>query len=269
MDKQKFLSIGQMAKHTGVNFNSLRYYEQLGILHPAYIDPQSGYRYYSFSQIHLVEAIQFCIDLGIPLKEFHAYLENDGQNINYTKLIAHGTMRANEKIKAIEHRLNMLEQIQNDINRAEYCSKSSTPTKHFYPEKVLWITPYQGSQDSDEYYGLFKKTMYEINKRRLKIGYEYGLILFYTSGKNNKQYFFIDMELPPERIDAFDNVTYLPASEYLCISQKTSSMDKAEEYFAEYFKMEYDKVIIQTKLFTGEFNYQSHMYEIRCLLPSN
>lgn len=68
MKKDNLLSIGALSKQTGVHIKSLRYYDSLGILRPAYVDPSSGYRYYSLQQIPVVDAIQLCVDLDIPLK---------------------------------------------------------------------------------------------------------------------------------------------------------------------------------------------------------
>ena len=59
-------------KNVGVK--SLRYYERLGILPPAFVDPQSGYRYYSMNQMVDIDVITTCISLGIPLKELTDYL---------------------------------------------------------------------------------------------------------------------------------------------------------------------------------------------------
>lgn len=47
MKKENLLSIGALSKQTGVHIKSLRYYDSLGILRPAYVDSSSGYRYYS------------------------------------------------------------------------------------------------------------------------------------------------------------------------------------------------------------------------------
>lgn len=66
MKKDNLLSIGALSKQTGVHIKSLRYYDSLGILRPAYVDPSSGYRYYNLQQIPVVGAIKLCIDLGIP-----------------------------------------------------------------------------------------------------------------------------------------------------------------------------------------------------------
>ena len=102
MDKSKLISIGTLSKLTGVHIKSLRYYDRLGILRPAYIDPASGYRYYSFPQIHVVDAIQLCVDLGIPLKQFTDFVGEDGRQIHYGALLARGTELAGAKIRSIQ-----------------------------------------------------------------------------------------------------------------------------------------------------------------------
>ena len=92
MKKDNLLSIGALSKQTGVHIKSLRYYDSLGILRPAYVDPSSGYRYYSLQQIPVVGAIQLCIDLGISLKHFmDYYIESSGQ-LHYAKLIERGLL---------------------------------------------------------------------------------------------------------------------------------------------------------------------------------
>ena len=39
MKKKNLLSIGELSKITGVHIKALRYYDSLGILTPAYVDP--------------------------------------------------------------------------------------------------------------------------------------------------------------------------------------------------------------------------------------
>ncbi len=72
--------------------------------------PDSQYRYYTFQHVKIVEAIQFCVELDIPLKQFKDFLlETDGQ-IDYAKLMAHGTRLAEEKMKRIRKRLAFLKE---------------------------------------------------------------------------------------------------------------------------------------------------------------
>ncbi|MCD8153837.1 MAG: MerR family DNA-binding transcriptional regulator [Clostridiales bacterium] len=74
---QSYLSIGEVAKIRNIDVQSLRNYEKLGILIPAYVNPENGYRYYSLGQIMVLDTIILCIDLGIPLKKLFVFLTDD------------------------------------------------------------------------------------------------------------------------------------------------------------------------------------------------
>ena len=45
------LKIGLFSKLSRVSIRMLRYYDEIGLLHPAYIDPESDYRYYREDQL--------------------------------------------------------------------------------------------------------------------------------------------------------------------------------------------------------------------------
>ncbi len=69
MDKKRLFSIGKLSKLTGVHVQSLRYYETIGILKPAYIDPESHYRYYTFPKQNC-RGHSILRRIGHPLKKF-------------------------------------------------------------------------------------------------------------------------------------------------------------------------------------------------------
>lgn len=45
------LSIGEFSKVCGVSTKTLRYYDEIGLIHPDEINPENGYRYYSIGQL--------------------------------------------------------------------------------------------------------------------------------------------------------------------------------------------------------------------------
>jgi hypothetical protein len=47
------LSIGEFARLSRLSAKALRRYDQLGLLKPARVDPDSGYRWYAAGQRHL------------------------------------------------------------------------------------------------------------------------------------------------------------------------------------------------------------------------
>ncbi len=46
------LRIGEVARLLNLSVGTLRHYEQMGLLEPAYVDPTSGYRYYGSRHFH-------------------------------------------------------------------------------------------------------------------------------------------------------------------------------------------------------------------------
>lgn len=61
------LKIGEFSALTRVSVKTLRYYDELRLLRPARIDPESAYRYYSVSQLPRLHRILALRDLGFPL----------------------------------------------------------------------------------------------------------------------------------------------------------------------------------------------------------
>ena len=59
--------IGEFSVLTQVSIKTLRYYDEVGLLKPARVDVDSGYRYYSASQIPRLYRILALKDLGFPL----------------------------------------------------------------------------------------------------------------------------------------------------------------------------------------------------------
>ncbi len=63
------LKIGEVADFFQISVKAVRIYEKKGILVPAYIDPESGYRYYTPDQLHQLAALLELKALGFSLDE--------------------------------------------------------------------------------------------------------------------------------------------------------------------------------------------------------
>lgn len=61
------LSIGSFANVSRLSIKALRLYDELGILKPIQIDPQSGYRYYGIDQLPEARMIRNMRDMDMPL----------------------------------------------------------------------------------------------------------------------------------------------------------------------------------------------------------
>ena len=52
----QYMSIGKVSKLKNVSIKSLRYYDQIGILKPAFVNTETNYRYYTKDQLYLLDA---------------------------------------------------------------------------------------------------------------------------------------------------------------------------------------------------------------------
>jgi predicted transcriptional regulator YdeE/DNA-binding transcriptional MerR regulator len=69
--------IGDFSKLAQVSVKTLRYYAQLGLLEPVWVDRFSGYRYYTLEQLPRLNRILALKDLGFSLEQIQHMLSQD------------------------------------------------------------------------------------------------------------------------------------------------------------------------------------------------
>jgi DNA-binding transcriptional MerR regulator len=63
------LTIGEFSRITHLSIKTLRRYHEAGLLEPAHVDRQTGYRYYSVDQVPTAQVIHRFRELGMPVRE--------------------------------------------------------------------------------------------------------------------------------------------------------------------------------------------------------
>ena len=66
--------MGDFSRATHLSVKTLRHYHEVGLLAPATVNPDTGYRYYSDAQIPAAQVIRRLRDLGMPVAEVKAVL---------------------------------------------------------------------------------------------------------------------------------------------------------------------------------------------------
>ena len=62
------MQINEFAKLTGVSVRTLHYYDEIGLLKPAFVDEQNGYRFYEENSLLRMQEILFYRELDFSLK---------------------------------------------------------------------------------------------------------------------------------------------------------------------------------------------------------
>ncbi len=72
---EKRYSVKQLSKLAGVSIRTLHYYDEIGLLKPAFRS-EKGYRYYQRRELFLLQQIRFYRELDFPLQEIKEILED-------------------------------------------------------------------------------------------------------------------------------------------------------------------------------------------------
>ena len=85
----QLMPIGRFSRLTGVGVKALRHYDEVGLLVPAAVDDESGYRFYSPDQVDRAEAIRLLRRLDMPLDEIRSTLAADDPAALRDALVSH------------------------------------------------------------------------------------------------------------------------------------------------------------------------------------
>lgn len=75
-EKTKYLTIGQFAALHGINKKTLMWYDEIGLFKPASINPENGYRYYTYHQSPLLETILLLREMDVSVSEIETFIKN-------------------------------------------------------------------------------------------------------------------------------------------------------------------------------------------------
>lgn len=75
---RNLFTIGEFSRITGLTVKTLRFYHDEGLLVPALVDPQTGYRYYAGEQVETARIISYLRGLDFPVNEIASLLKSKG-----------------------------------------------------------------------------------------------------------------------------------------------------------------------------------------------
>ncbi len=105
--KDKMLTIGQFAAMHGINKKTLMWYDEIGLFPPACINPENGYRCYTYHQSPILETILLLRELDVSIDEIKDFMSNRSA----------GSLKSllEEKIGDLEHRITHLQAVKKTL----------------------------------------------------------------------------------------------------------------------------------------------------------
>lgn len=138
MEPIKLFSIGDVAKLFHLSVSSLRHYEAAGLLQPEWVDPQTGYRYYSTRQFEVLNTIRYLRALDMPLPEIADFLRDRdvGRMEEKLRLQRETVIRIQQELRRIERKIeNRLQQ----LHTAQTCPLDTVELVEAATCRIVWM----------------------------------------------------------------------------------------------------------------------------------
>lgn len=266
--RNSLLSIGEAAKLKNVSIKALRYYEKLGIFNPAYIDPQSGYRYYSPAQLFDLDVILTCGELGIPLKHILDYQTEQG-TIDLRQLLIEGSELAEQKIKRARQSLLQINTYLEEIEQQDsfrHCPNTYTRTM---PSRYFCAKPWDISRPFE--IKNYLKTMSDLYQLADELGttplYFQGLLIDTTSTeKTSSCQAYVAVDLYPSKSDTNlqtneADIKYLPEDTYTGFRIENNDLTECITTALTYAK-EHPGFFVMTEIWDAELAANTFIIEL-------
>ena len=108
--------IGEFSKIARVTARQLRYYDEYGLLQPTHIDPETGYRYYSATQLPRLNRILALKDLGLTLEQIGRLVDDE---VSTDELRGMLTMKKAHIEQLVQEELARIQNIEDRIRQID------------------------------------------------------------------------------------------------------------------------------------------------------
>jgi DNA-binding transcriptional MerR regulator len=111
--------IGDFADLGGVSAKTLRFYDKIGLLNPASVDPRTGYRFYLPRQLQELASIIALKELGVPLAKLRDLSRKPKSEEQRRKVLVDLRSTVTQSIQAAKQSLHWIDAALNEIDRSE------------------------------------------------------------------------------------------------------------------------------------------------------
>ncbi|UWD48244.1 MerR family transcriptional regulator [Clostridioides difficile] len=210
-----YFSIGEVSKLFDLSIKTLRYYDKVGILKPAYVNQENKYRYYSREQFMSIDVIKYCKIMGMALEDIKKLIDSDSSIESMMNTI-------DRQNKMIENKIKELSDVKNYLNDIEF--------------KVNELLKYDLNNVFIKYNKERKVNLYKCNsKDEVELEMYLRHIILHIQDRYNDVYPIISGSISYEKVikegkallydyivdfterEEYENEHTLPAGEYLTI----------------------------------------------------
>jgi DNA-binding transcriptional MerR regulator len=180
--------IEDFSKLSKVSIKALRYYDDLGLLKPASVDMDSGYRYYTADQLGMLNRILALKDMGLSLAHIARLLANDLPREQMCGILRLRQVELQEQLQAAQVQLQRIDNWFQQFERENEISPYAVIVKAVPAQQVVMA---QGRAANSEALGSTLDALFDCvkavitNQRARCVGY--GTTLYFDGEDNENE----------------------------------------------------------------------------------
>lgn len=214
--QEKTYLVGEVSKITGVSKDTLRFWDRIGLLKPKLVNPENGYRCYTYDQFWRIDIISCCRSLNIPTEKIRSILASSSNGKVLELLL--------EQQRKAESLSQYYRQVAEDIawymdqdRQIQKARQETAVTVKYIPERpVLYGS---NAEETQAYHLKLQELCNTAMDRTPSIRRGYGFILHEEAmarGAFVKRGEYLRLEPEVLRSVDPDKLTLLPAGNYAC-----------------------------------------------------
>ena len=248
----KYFSIGEMSKLHRISIHTLRYYDEIDLFKPIYVDKESNYRYYSIDQFSQLDIIKYLKYLGTPLKEIKSKL--DGNNEETLNLLNNKIDIVNEKIKELELIKKVLTSKKETIESGSKTENIGKIVRKYIPARSILSMNYEEGLSYKETLELSRRYIANILEENISVFYGgvSGLILMDEFIENKKVIYknsFISVERELFNDNSQNYISDISSGEFICMVYKGPYSKNYEHIKKLIDYIEYKMIPVENKIY--------------------
>lgn len=256
-------SIGEVSKIKEVTIKALRYYHKVGILVPAYIDYETGYRYYSIEQFVHIDIIKGCRALGTSIVELQEIFKEKNTD-NLLEFLHDKKIKAQDNIDKMKKIISDIDTLSFNVENSKNIAHNHEVVEKFFEERCIIVAPCEevGSLKELIYYSNLEKV---IHRKKAECSMDRGIIYEVDSEKVIKPVYVFSGVKNHDNIIDDEYIKILPKGRYITLSYTKQNEKERVEKLISYAKDKKLKVkcLIEMELFNDLFNVDSYSCQIQ------
>ena len=205
---RKVFRIGEISRLYHIGVDSLRYYEELGLIHPR--RSEGGYRLYNIGDIWRLNVIRELRELGLPMDQIRQYLQRHTVDATL-EMLRHEQTILRERIERLEKTQESVASRMETLHRARERQMEHIAEETYPPRRFFAI--HEGYADEHEMDLLIKRLM-NMDENFYVIGNnQIGTVISRAAAEKTGDLRYEDVFLLDDNgPDAFPGGTYLTVS---------------------------------------------------------